>query len=177
MDVSDHRIPLQFLAGLPEGIKYISRQGVDYLVVEELRCPSGHSLMDEDVRIHGEASIKIRVGLGGGEGLVYLDPFWGGHTKLFSFLPPSLPAGALAEASCPTCGAGLDIDEPCAEPECSSGKGFCFYLPGMRNRIHICARLGCPGHVMEISEMPQEVRESLNRINFPDEEEGSVDAE
>jgi len=171
MDVSDQRIPQQFLAGLPEGVKCISREGNDYVVIEKLLCPNNHSLMDEDVRIHGEPSIKIRIALGESDGLVYIDPFWGGHTKLFSFLPSSASPGSLSEASCPTCGVNLDIDEPCNEEDCSSGKGFCFYLPGGHNRIHVCARLGCPGHVMEISELAEDVRDDLSRINFPEDNE------
>ena len=34
------------------GMKYVVRNGKDFLVVEQVFCPNGHSLMVDNVRIH-----------------------------------------------------------------------------------------------------------------------------
>ncbi len=62
MELVHTKIPREFLDRLPEGMKFIHRHGKEFLVVEEIFCPKGHSLMSDSVRIHGEPSIRIAVG-------------------------------------------------------------------------------------------------------------------
>lgn len=41
-----------------------------------------------------------------------------------------------------------------------------FQLPGEGDRILVCARLGCPGHLMEISALPESLAESVSELDY-----------
>ena len=103
MELRHTKIPQRFVDQLPEGLKYLHRQGKEYLVVEQLHCPAGHSLMSPSVRIHEEPSIRLRVRSGAQEGLIFVDAYWGSHDKLYSFVPGATDAGPMIHAFCPTC--------------------------------------------------------------------------
>jgi hypothetical protein len=159
-------IPLRFLSSLPEGIKLVNRHGQEYLVVEELYGPGRESLMSHLVHIHGEPSVRIGARVAGSEGLIFIDAFWGSHAKLYSFIP-DLGSGAVeVEAFAPESGASLLSAWECEYPGCGSKRAIAFDLPGSNNRILVCARLGCPGHVMEIAELPHRVAHQVSGINF-----------
>jgi hypothetical protein len=162
-----HRsIPREFLEVLPEGVKFIHRHGKEFLVVEELLCPQGHSLMADSVRIHDEPSISIAVQLRDRTGLVYIDAYWGSHAKLFDFMAdPESPAD-YTDARCPHCGASLAAPGDCARIDCDSNRSLVLRLPGDSNVITACARLGCPEHRIIIGGLPQRVQEEVSRINF-----------
>jgi len=68
MELRHTKIPVRFLERLPDGLKYLHRNGKEYLVVERLTCPNGHSLMATSVHIHDEPSIRFKVRTGGQEG-------------------------------------------------------------------------------------------------------------
>ncbi len=159
-------IPGCFLHALPDGIKRVRKGGRDFLVVEDVRCPKGHSLMAESMRIHGESSIKVRLRVGVSEGDIFIDAFWGGHAKFYSFIPDVQSAGPIVKAFCPTCGADLVVDLPCREKGCDSRRAILFSLPDPRNKIHVCARLGCPWHQMDIANVPCSIAEKINDINY-----------
>ena len=89
MKLTHNTIPKEFLSHIPRGIKYVMRNGKDFLVVEQVFCPNGHSLMVDHVRLHGEPSICLRLRIGKDEGMIYLDSFWGSHDKLYNFIPES----------------------------------------------------------------------------------------
>jgi hypothetical protein len=160
------KIPQRFVDQLPEGLKYLHRHGKEYLVVEQLYCAQGHSLMSQSVRIHDEPSIRLKVRVGGAEGLIFVDAYWGSHDKLYGFVPPTAESGPMAQAFCPTCDASLLVEEPCEREGCGSKSCILFHLPGTTNRIYVCARLGCPWHRMDISHMPQGIQRSVSEINY-----------
>lgn len=166
MELRHTKLPVRFLEHLPEGLKYLHRHGKEYLVVEQLLCPRGHSLMASSVHIHGEPSIRIKVRAGQSEGFIFVDAFWGSHDKLYSFLPVHGPQEPVLETSCPECGASLIVEEPCTQPGCGSTKCILFLLPGGTNRIYVCARHGCPWHRMDISELPKSVSRSVSEVNY-----------
>jgi len=58
MQLKHTEIPLRFLQQLPERIKYIHRHGKAFLVFEQLYCPKHHSLVADNVHIHGEPSVS-----------------------------------------------------------------------------------------------------------------------
>ena len=157
---------MRFLEHLPDGLKYLHRNGKEYLVVEELVCPQGHSLMATSVHIHEEPSVRMKVRSGGREGLIFVDAFWGSHDKLYSFLPVASDASPVLEAFCAECGASLVVDEPCEQEGCGSTRCIVLHLPGPANRIYVCARLGCPWHRMDISDLPEAVSRSVSEINY-----------
>jgi hypothetical protein len=145
----------------------VQRDGHDFLLVESVFCPRGHNLVVDSVRIHDEASVKLRIDVGGESGFVFVDAFWGSHAKLFSFLPAS--AGkepVVAAAFCPYCSASLNEKHACGEKECGAEDSILLGLPGGKNSIHICARLGCPGHVLDVVELPQQVVQTVSGINY-----------
>ncbi len=166
MQLVHKEIPYRFLQHLPEGIKFIHKHGKEFLVVEELYCPNHHSLIAESVCIHGQPSVTMKIRLGGQEGLLFVDAFWGSHAKLYSFIPKLDEEQPLVEAFCPTCGVSLLIDETCTYTDCNCEKNIRFYLPGTKNRILVCARLGCPGHLMDISDLPHNLSETVSEINY-----------
>lgn len=166
MGVPHRSIPAEFLDNLPEGLNVIHRDDKDYLVVQELLCPSGHSLMVESVRIHDEPSIRIAVDRPEGTGLVFIDSYWGSHSKLFSFLADSRRPMGYIDAFCPHCGASMTVNRRCGNAACTSTRGLKFSLPGHENAIYVCARLGCPDHRIVINTVPQSIAQEVNEIQY-----------
>jgi hypothetical protein len=167
MKLSPRRIPEQFARAIPRGFRLVKRQGQDFLLVESVFCPKGHSLVVDSVRIHDEASVKLKVVVGGDAGFVFVDAFWGSHAKLFSFVPTlSAKEPAFADAYCPYCDAAMNERHPCAQKGCGSERSIRLGLPGTKNAIHVCARLGCPGHLLEIVDLPEQVVRSVSGINY-----------
>ena len=165
MQLNYKRIPPEFIDSLPDGLMFLKKHGRTFLVVDRVTCPNGHTLMDSSVRIHGEPSVKMKLIVGKTEGLLFVDAFWGGHQKLYSFIPEQ----GVVEASCPTCGASLMTPEICAEPGCGCQTGILLNLPGENNNgIRICARLGCPGHRLVIDNQSSDLTRQIDAINNVD---------
>lgn len=162
-----HRsIPREFLEVLPEGMKFIHQHDQEFLVVEELACPAGHSLMSESVRIHGEPSIAIAIRRAGATNRLFVDAFWGSHAKLYDFMPEPGESLELAEAVCPECGVSLVVAGSCSAQGCSCTQRIELLLPRAGDRISVCARVGCPDHRLEVGGVPTQVNELVNEINF-----------
>jgi hypothetical protein len=167
MKLTAHKIADEFIRAIPRGFRLVKKQGQDFLLVESLFCPNGHDLIVDSVRIHNEASIKLRVVINNESGFLFVDAFWGSHTKLFSFIPQiSGNEPVFAEAHCPYCDAVMMEHYACAQKGCGSEKSVVLMLPGGKNKIHVCARLGCPGHVLDINDMPHELVQSVSGINY-----------
>ena len=166
MELSISKIPPEFVKAIPRGMRLVNRDDNELLLVNSLYCPNGHNLLVDSVRIHNEASIKIKVRIADNDGLIFIDSFWGSHAKLFSFFPGSLGKDATVEAFCPYCDAKLTQDYTCAFEGCDSKKSLLLNLPGGKNRVRVCAKLGCPGHVLDINDLPHELTETVSNINF-----------
>jgi hypothetical protein len=159
-------VPVEFLAALPEGIKYVQKQGKDFLVIERLYCRDGHSLMADHVRLHGEPSICLDARIGSHQGRVFVDAFWGSHDKLYSFIPAEADLHSIMEARCPHCGISLLAPRECFYEGCGSRQAIVFNLPGGVNKIMVCARHGCPDHELIIQRIPEEVTRRVRKINY-----------
>jgi hypothetical protein len=166
MQLIHRKVPREFLEVLPEGMKFINRHGEEFLVIEELLCPKGHSLMVDSVRIHDEPSIRIAVDRPDGPGFIFIDAYWGSHAKLFTFMADPTRPTEYAEATCPHCGTSLVVDRPCGRMECDSTRSLMFRFPQEGNAIYVCARLGCPDHSIVVGGAPQAVSEEVDEINF-----------
>jgi hypothetical protein len=166
MKLVHREIPQHFIQALPRGLKFVRRDGKRFMVAENLRCPRGHSLMVRSVRIHGEPSIHLRVRVGRSAGDIFVDAFWGGHAKLYNFVPDLSGENPLTRAFCPTCGTGLVVENACHFRHCRSRHAILLALPGGKNRIYVCARLGCPGHRIELARLPHEVSAELSEVNY-----------
>jgi hypothetical protein len=167
MELTPQAIPDRFTRAIPRGFRLVRRLGHEFLLVESVFCPEGHNLVVDSVRIHNEASIKLKLVVGGQAGLVFVDAFWGSHAKLFSFVPVAAGAGpALVEGRCPYCDAPMNERYPCPIEGCGSEDTIRLVLPGGKNTIRVCARLGCPGHLLDIADIPQEVVRTVSGINY-----------
>jgi hypothetical protein len=162
MKLIDKAIPTEFLEMLPEGFLFLNKHGKRFLVVEEVTCPAGCSLMDPAVKIHGEASIKMQIESGDAGGLMFVDAFWGGHEKLYGFIPKP----GIVSAACPSCSRSLIVQRECPEGCCD--RCIVLALPG-ENKIFVCAQLGCPGHHLHIAQMPESIIAQVDDINFSHE--------
>ncbi len=166
MELKHRQIPVPFLQAIPEGMKYLKKDGKDYLVVERLFCPNGHNMIVDTVRIHDERAVRLQLKVGESEGAVFIDAFWGGHAKLYGFVPDLHVPNPIVTGYCSVCHADLMEDVPCTEEKCGSKKSIVFRLPGGENKIFVCARLGCPGHRIEVVDMPDKVSREVSRINY-----------
>jgi hypothetical protein len=148
-------------------MKYVMRNGKDFLVVEQVFCPNGDSLMVDNVRLHGEPSITINLRVGKTEGRIFLDSFWGSHDKLYSFIPDLKEVDPERdEAACSTCGCSLitRISKGCKL--CGSNRIIVMHLPGGQNRIMACAKLGCPWHRIVAEDIAHKYTEMVDDINY-----------
>jgi hypothetical protein len=162
MKLTDKAIPTEFLEMLPEGFLFLQKQGKHFLVVEEVTCQAGCSLMDDAVKIHGEPSIKLQIETGDVAGRMFVDAFWGGHEKLYGFIPKP----GIISAACPSCGRSLMVRREC--PEGCGDECIVLTLPG-DNKIFVCARLGCPWHHLHIADMPESIIAQVDDINLSHE--------
>lgn len=166
MKLVPNEIPVEFLQALPSGMKLVKRHGHSFLVVEEVTSPSGQSLMSEAVRIHHEPSIRIGMRVGSQRGLVFVDAYWGSHAKLFSFIPDQADQNQIVDAYDPETTESLMVDYTCAVDGCGCTRGIELLLPDGGGTIRVCARLGCPGHRLEVPTVAQPVVDSISGINF-----------
>ena len=166
MKLTHKEIPDEFLKNLPRGIKYIRRNGKDYLVVEQVFCPNGHSLMVDNVRLHGQSSIKLGLLVHDASGFIFVDSYWGSHDKLYSFIPSlkDLTSGEI-DVQCPICNDSLIVEHSKCK-ECGSTKFIEMLLPGGFNKIVVCSKLGCPEHELIARDFSPEISEIVSDINF-----------
>jgi hypothetical protein len=167
MKLTHSTIPQEFLKNIPRGMKYVIRNGKDFLVVEQVFCPNGHSLMVDHVRLHGEPSINLAVRVGKASGMVYLDSFWGSHDKLYNFVPnPREAKSEKNDVMCPVCGCSLIVKQPKGCDACGSSKIFVMHLPGAQNKIMVCAKFGCPWHRIVATDIPEKTAAVVDDINY-----------
>lgn len=102
--------------------------------IKKAACPKRHSLIDNEFKIDGLPSLKVKVRSGAKEGIVHLDPVYGKHHNQFDvdfeikkdteFLCPECSSSILIEnKSCPKCGSpvlGFDISGQGIYEVCSS---------------------------------------------------------
>ena len=79
-------------------------------------CPRKHDLMDEDVKIGGLPTVRVKAVSGPAEGLVHLDPVYGKHRHQYG----ELKGLKDARVSCPQCSTSL-IEPGARCPKCGSG--------------------------------------------------------
>ncbi|MCF7941307.1 MAG: hypothetical protein K9M84_06830 [Spirochaetia bacterium] len=166
MKLKNTQIPHELRQTVPPGFRLEQRGDFEYLIVESIFCRHGHNLLVNSVKIHGEPAIKLHVKIGKSEGVIFVDAFWGSHAKLYSFLPEEVTPTTSVEAFCPVCGTSLMEEYTCREPECDSTRGIVLYLPGDGNTVHVCARLNCPGHHLNIIDVPDAVINTISAINY-----------
>jgi len=79
-------------------------------------CPKRHDLMDNEVKIQGMPSIKVKVVSNSNEGFINLDPIYGKHRHQYGI---DIKKGKDVQISCSKCNISL-IEEDVACPKCGS---------------------------------------------------------
>lgn len=84
--------------------------------IKNSSCPKRHSLMDNDFKIDGLPSLKVKVVTGAAEGIIHLDPVYGKHRNQYF---PGIRIGHDTKFLCPECNVSLvRQDKSC--PKCGS---------------------------------------------------------
>lgn len=126
------------------------------LNVQHAACPKGHLLRDEEVKIHGNPSLKVKIHKKGKEGILYLDPVYGSFDNIAKDI--SLAKGDVVEMFCPQCDVSLtDSNETCQV--CSSPM-FTFHLP-KGGIIEGCTKNGCFFHKLKILDTEKQLSRSF----------------
>ena len=79
-------------------------------------CPRKHALMDDETRINGLPTIKVKAVSKGNIGIINLDPVYGKHRHQYGI---EFRRGKDLQVSCPQCNVSL-IDENIKCPKCGS---------------------------------------------------------
>ncbi|MDA8125125.1 MAG: hypothetical protein M0009_08070 [Deltaproteobacteria bacterium] len=110
------------------------------LVIRELFCPAGHSLISRRALFNGSPGILVGVGFAGEKGLVALSPVYGDKTRIA--LDIDLPAKQIANLFCPTCGIDLPRYATC---HCGADLAALFLdrRASFSDCIGICNRVDC----------------------------------
>jgi two-component system NtrC family sensor kinase len=85
--------------------------------VKAALCPRHHDLMDDEVRVNGLPTVKVRAACNGTEGYVNLDPVYGNQRHQYAIETKGCKALRL---SCTHCAASL-VKPGAACPKCSAG--------------------------------------------------------
>lgn len=94
------------------------------LQIKNAVCSKRHSLMDEEVKIDGKPSIKLKIIQSGKEGFVNLNPVYGKNRDKYNMqIEPNEPV----QVSCPKCNISL-IDKEVICPKCK-GTVYSFEVP------------------------------------------------
>ena len=96
--------------------------------IKKATCPKRHDLMDNEIKIDGMPSIKIKIKNGDNEGFVNLDPVYGKGHHIFGITPDIKND---VQVSCPQCNISLiEHDKKC--PKCGSPV-YTFEVPAQGN--------------------------------------------
>lgn len=127
------------------------------LRIPDARCPNGCSLVDEERKIDGIPSIKVKYKTGKQKGFVYLDPRYGSFSNI---IEPKIEKGKIVEFYCPHCGVSLEAKgkkcDACGAPV------FKFHLPG-GGSIQGCLRCGCHNSVLKFEDPVLKVSQVYKR--------------
>ena len=84
--------------------------------VKKALCPKRHELIDNEVKIEGMPSVKIKVRSNGQEGFINLDPIYGKRRHLYGL---EIDTKKVIQIMCPQCNTSL-IEEGKKCPKCGS---------------------------------------------------------
>jgi hypothetical protein len=110
------------------------------LMIHELFCPNGHSLVTDRAVFNGYAGVLLGVRHGEDEGFVALSPIFGDKARIS--LGVDMDAGQLLELFCPDCEVKLPVHSHCP---CGGELYALFLTPAAEfsDCVGICNRVGC----------------------------------
>ena len=107
------------------------------VVITEATCPKGHSLIDEEHKIDGRPSIKIKIKSSNSEGFIHLDPVYGNHNHHYGIV---FNKDEIIKIFCPHCGISL-VDENDNGPVCGA-PSYQLHIPE-KGILKGCSRFSC----------------------------------
>lgn len=122
------------------------------MIQVNVKCPHcGKSLMDEEKKIDGHASVKLNIQWGGERGRLRLSSLYGSY-HVDSQL--AVPTGDVAKFFCPHCNVGLASSRNCEQ--CDAPMVSMKFVEG--GTVQICSRRGCKKHLIEFESLESELR-------------------
>lgn len=129
-------------------------------VALSLKCRfCGESLMDKNVLVDNEQSIKLDVKHTGKKGVIHLSSIYGSYNYSCNI---DIPKDEIAEFSCPHCKKGLNSQVECL----SCGAEMVPFYLDMGGKVSICARSGCKNHHVEFEDLSQALKKLYQEYGF-----------
>ncbi len=100
-------------------------------------CPQRHTLMDDETRINGLPTIKVKAVSKGNDGIINLDPVYGKHRHQYGI---EIKPGKDLQVSCPQCNVSL-IEDNIKCLKCGSSV-YAFEVPP-HGMLEGCTNPGC----------------------------------
>lgn len=117
--------------------KEISLSPYGTIQIRSATCPKGHSLIDEEHKIGGMPSIKLKAKSETNEGFIHLDPIYGKHQDHYGI---QFKDAEIVRLYCPKCGISL-VDESKRGPNCGAPT-YSLIVPG-QGAIEGCTKFNC----------------------------------
>jgi signal transduction histidine kinase len=105
--------------------------------IRNATCPKGHDLMDQEHKIDGRPSIKLKAKSSLNEGYIYLDPVYGNHNHFYGI---EFVKNEVVKLFCPHCSVSL-IDENEKGPDCGDPV-YNIIVPN-QGILKGCTKFGC----------------------------------
>jgi len=117
--------------------KEVSLSPYGVIQIRNAACPKGHSLIDEEHKIEGMPSIKLKAKSETNEGFIHLDPIYGKHQDHYGI---QIKDDEIVRLYCPQCGISL-VDESKLGPNCGAPT-YSLIVPG-QGVIEGCTKFKC----------------------------------
>ena len=125
-------------------------------LVVNVKCPyCKKSFMEENKMIDGYPSVKVVIQHHNKRGTLHLSSIYGSYTIISEFF---IPMEELVLFFCPHCDSSLLIKNLC--DKCNAPMTIFELLNG--GQVQICSRRGCKKHLIEYSNLAQEISELYN---------------
>jgi len=121
-----------------------------------VRCPyCKQSLMDDGQIIDGYPSVKVAIQNSNKRGMLYLSSIYGSYNFISEVY---VPMDEFVLFFCPHCQSSLLLKDLC--DKCSAPMTFFELSQG--GKVQICSRRGCKKHLIEFSDLSQEISALYN---------------
>ena len=117
--------------------KEVSLSPYGLIQIRNATCPKGHSLIDQEHKIDGLPSIKLKAKSDSNEGFVHLDPIYGKHQDHYGI---QFNDDETVHLYCPKCGMSI-VDEKKKGPNCGAPT-YSLVVPG-QGVIEGCTKFNC----------------------------------
>lgn len=129
-------------------------------VALNLKCRfCGKSLMDKEILVDNEASIRLNVVHNSKKGIINLSSIYGSYNYSCDM---DIPRDEIAEFSCPHCEEVVNSDAECL----SCGAEMVPFYLDMGGKVSICARSGCKNHHVEFEDLSLALKKLYQEYGF-----------